>query len=876
MGVEHGAVERGRLARADSGEQPWRAWGPYLAERAWGTVREDYSEHGTAWDYFPHDHARSRAYRWNDDGMGGICDDRQTFCFALALWNGRDPILKERMFGLGGDGGNHGEDVKEYWWYLDSTPTHSWMRWRYHYPQTAFPYDELVAVNGRRSREEPEFELIDTGVFDADRFWAVTVDYAKATPTDMCVVITVSNRGPDEATLHVLPTLWFRNTWSWGLPNRPLPSLAGTPGRLVGRHRGLGHLTLRGEGEPRALVCDNETNAQRLWGRPGTSLYPKDGINDHLIAGAPTVNPAGVGTKGALHYEITLAGGETREIRLRLAQTDAVAPPLDLGPGFAEVVTDRRAEADAFFADLVPDAAGAEEAAVARQGIAGLMWGKQFYHFDVKQWLTGDPGSAPPPPGRRYGRNNAWQHMNSFDVISMPDPWEYPWYAAWDLAFHCVTTARVDPGFAKSQILLLLREWYMHPNGQIPAYEWAFGDVNPPVHAWAALKVFDIDGGRDFDFLARVMHKLLLNFTWWVNRKDVGGNNVFEGGFLGLDNVGPFDRSAALPVAGVLEQSDGTGWMAMYALNLLDMSIRLALHDRTYEDMATKFFEHFAYIAEAAYRQGLWDEEDGFFYDVLRLPDGHRLPLKARSIVGLLPLAATTRLTAATLNRLPELSARVRWLLAHQGEYADAISARRLSADGRRQRLLSVVGQDQLLRILARMLDPEEFLSPYGLRTLSRSHLEKPFTVSLGGSDFTVGYEPAESTSGLFGGNSNWRGPVWMPVNYLLVEALREFAAFYGDDLMVEYPTGSPAKVSLTEVADDVSRRLVSLFVPDSWGRRPIYGSSDTFQNHPDWKDLVVFPEYFHGDNGAGLGAWHQAGWTALVVDLILTMHRPG
>ncbi|WP_433303058.1 MGH1-like glycoside hydrolase domain-containing protein [Actinoplanes sp. CA-030573] len=865
-------AERLRLAQADSGEQPWRSWGPYLAERAWGTVREDYSEHGTAWDYFPHDHARSRAYRWNDDGMAGICDDRQTFCFALALWNGRDPILKERMFGLGGDGGNHGEDAKEYWWYQDSTPTHSWMRWRYHYPQREFPYDQLVRVNGHRSREESEYELIDTGVFDEDRYWAVTVDYAKATPTDMCLAITVANRGPDEATLHVLPTLWFRNTWSWGLPNRPKPVLAGRPGRLAGLHRSLGHIVLEGQDAPPALVCDNETNAQRLWGLPGASMFPKDGINDHLVAGLPTVNPAGIGTKGGLHYELTLAPGESRTIRLRLAQHDREPPALDLGAGWEAVMRDREAEADDFFAEVIPAAATPDEVAVARQGIAGLMWGKQFYHFDVKQWLTGDPGSAPPPPGRRFGRNNAWWHMNSFDVISMPDPWEYPWYAAWDLAFHCVSIARVDPGFAKSQLLLLLREWYMHPNGQIPAYEWAFGDVNPPVHAWAALRVFEIDGGRDFDFLARVMHKLLLNFTWWVNRKDVGGNNVFEGGFLGLDNVGPFDRSAALPVAGVLEQSDGTGWMAMYALNLLDMAIRLALHDRTYEDMATKFFEHFAYIAEGAYRQGLWDEEDSFFYDQLRLPDGHKLPLKVRSIVGLLPLAATTRLSAATLNRLPELYARLRWLRASQSELADVISARRLSPEGRQQRLLAMVGQDQLLRVLPRMLDPEEFLSAYGIRTLSRAHLEKPFTVSLGGSDFTVGYEPAESTSGLFGGNSNWRGPVWMPVNYLLIEALREYAAFFGDDLMVEYPTGSQRKMPLTAVADDLSRRLISLFVPDAEGRRPIYGANPVLQRHPDWKDLIVFPEYFHGDNGAGLGAWHQTGWTALIVDLILDL----
>ncbi|MEV4343193.1 glucosidase [Actinoplanes sp. NPDC049596] len=874
VGVRPRVAERLRLAQADSGEQPWRAWGPYLAERAWGTVREDYSEHGTAWDYFPHDHARSRAYRWNDDGMAGICDDRQTFCFALALWNGQDPILKERMFGLGGDGGNHGEDAKEYWWYQDSTPTHSWMRWRYHYPQQAFPYDQLVRVNGQRSREEPEYELADTGIFDEDRYWAVTVDYAKASPKDMCIAIHIANRGPDVATLHVLPTLWFRNTWSWGVPNRATPSIVGRPGRLAGRHRTLGSLVLEGDERGVPLLCDNETNSQRLWGQPGTTLFPKDGINDFLVSGAPTVNPALTGTKGALHYPLTLGPGESRTIRLRLAADDDQVGALDLADGWNDVMRTRLAEADAFFDEVIPAAASTEEKAVARQGIAGLMWGKQFYHFDVKQWLNGDPGSAPPPPGRRYGRNNAWWHMNSFDVVSMPDPWEYPWYAAWDLAFHCVSIARVDPGFAKAQLVLLLREWYMHPNGQIPAYEWAFGDVNPPVHAWAALRVFEIDGGRDFDFLARVMHKLLMNFTWWVNRKDVGGNNVFEGGFLGLDNVGPFDRSAALPVAGVLEQSDGTGWMAMYALNLLDMAIRLALHDRTYEDMATKFFEHFAYIAEAAYRQGLWDEEDCFFYDQLRLPDGHKLPLKVRSIVGLLPLAATTRLSKATLDRLPELSARLRWLQASQGEMADVISARRLSADGRQQRLLAMVGQDQLLRVLARMLDPEEFLSQYGIRTLSRSHLEKPFTVSLGGSDFTVGYEPAESTSGLFGGNSNWRGPIWMPVNYLLVEALREYAGFFGADMKAEYPTGSQRKVPLADIADDISRRLIAMFLPDENGHRPIYGASTLLQTHPDWKDLIVFPEYFHGDNGAGLGAWHQTGWTALVVDLILTLRR--
>jgi hypothetical protein len=706
VGVSDGVAERGRLAQADSGELPWRAWGPYLAERAWGTVREDYSEHGTAWDYFPHDHARSRAYRWNDDGMAGVCDDRQTFCFALALWNGRDPILKERIFGLGGDGGNHGEDAKEYWWYQDSTPTHSWMRWRYHYPQAAFPYDELVAVNGRRSREEPEYELIDTGVFDEDRFWTVTVDYAKAGPTDMGIVVTVSNRGPDEATLHVLPTLWYRNTWSWGLPNRPVPTLTGTPGRITGEHRGLGHLTLDGEGGPPALMCDNETNAQRLWGQPGSSMFPKDGINDHLVTGAPTVNPAGVGTKGALHYALTLKGGETRRIRLRLARTDDPPPAPDLD--IERLMAVRETEADAFFAELIPPAASAEEAAVARQGIAGLMWGKQFYHFDVKQWLVGDPGSAPPPPGRRYGRNNAWWHMNSFDVISMPDAWEYPWYAAWDLAFHCVTIARVDPGFAKSQLLLLLREWYMHPNGQIPAYEWAFGDVNPPVHAWAAWRVYKIgvgpDGKRDHKFLARVFQKLLLNFTWWVNRKDAEGKNIFSGGFLGLDNIGVFDRSQPLPTGGRLEQADGTAWMAFYSVTMLSMALELARTEPAYEDMASKFFEHFVGISDAINSlggTGLWDETDGFYYDQLNL-DGNSTPLRVRSMVGLLPLIAVEVLEDEVIDHLPAFKKRMRWFLQNRKDLAGQVSF----GTGRHgHALLAIPSRARLERVLRYLLD---------------------------------------------------------------------------------------------------------------------------------------------------------------------------
>ena len=870
-------AERARLAAADRGSEPRRAWGPYLAERAWGTVREDYSEYGTAWDYLPHDHARSRAYRWNEDGMAGICDQWQTFCFALALWNGQDPILKERLFGLGGDGGNHGEDVKEYWWYLDSTPTHSFMRWRYHYPQRAFPYQDLVVENGRRGRDGPEYELVDTGVFDQDRYWAVTVEYAKATPTDLCALITVANRGPEPATLDLLPTLWFRNTWSWGLPGRDqLPVIVSREdATLVAGHWVLGKLVLHGDGEPTPLFCDNETNTRRLWGRPGRSPYPKDGIGDHLLHGVETVNPARQGTKAALHYRLAVPAGGQAQVRLRLRLEGTGDPRrrrdgLDLGGEFAQVLADREAEADGYFAGLIPDRVPEPERAVVRQATAGLMWSKQFYHFDVARWLAGDPASPPPPEAHQHGRNSHWWHMNSFDIISMPDPWEYPWYAAWDLAFHSVTVARVDPWFAKSQLLLLLRDWYLHPNGQIPAYEWAFGDVNPPVHAWAALRVFEIDGGTDYDFLARALHKLLLNFTWWVNRKDTTGNNVFEGGFLGLDNVGPFDRSAALPVAGVLEQSDGTGWMAMYALNLFEMAMKLTDHDRSYEELATKFFEHFAYIAKAANDQGLWDERDGFYYDALLLPDGQRLPLRVRSVVGLLPLAATTSVSSQGLSRRPELAARMRWFWTNKPEYAGVIGERRLSARGRQRRLLSMVGPQQLVRVLARMLDEDEFLSPYGLRTLSRRHLARPFRITLGGQEFSVGYEPAESTSGLFGGNSNWRGPIWFPTNYLLIGALREFAEFYGDGLLVEHPTGSGRKHTLTEVADDLSRRLVSLFLPDADGRRPLFGACELFQTHPDWRDLLVFPEYFHGDNGAGLGAWHQTGWTALVADLIL------
>ncbi len=889
-------AERARLVEADAGDPAWRAWGPYLSERAWGTVREDYSDHGTAWDYFPHDHARSRVFRWNEDGLAGICDERQTYCFAFAFWNGKDKILKERIFGLSGPEGNHGEDAKEYWWYLDSTPTHSFMRWRYHYPQARFPYGDIVRTNGARGRAEPEFELVDTGIFDESRYWAITVDYAKASPTDMCVLVTIENRGPEAASLHVLPTLWFRNTWAWGLPGwDEVPQIHGYDrGTLVATHRTLGQLVLAGQSEgsggagedkhgPESLVCDNESNAERLWGLGNRSPYPKDGINDYIVDGQPTVNPDRVGTKAALHYTVDVPAGGRKTLRLRLARVATAADEwspeaadrshaaLDLGKGFNRVMADRKREADEFFAEVIPPSASADEAMVLRQAIAGLMWGKQFYHYDVARWLKGDPHYFPAKESRQ--RNAHWWHMSCFDVISMPDPWEYPWFAAWDLAFQCVAIARVDPGFAKQQLLLLLKEWYMHPNGQLPAYEWALDDVNPPVHGWAALRVFELDGARDFEFLERVLHKLLMNFTWWVNRKDAGGNNVFEGGFLGLDNVGPFDRGAALPVAGVLEQSDGTAWMAMYALNMLEMSLLLSIRNPSYMDLATKFLEHFAYIASAAYEQGLWDAEDGFFYDVIRQADGERVPLKVRSVVGLLPLAANTILSSVTLNRLPDVSGRLRWFLSNKPEYADALSARRIR-NGQQQRLLTAVGPDQLMRILVRMLDQDEFLSPYGLRTLSRAHLAKPFTVTLGGNDFTVGYEPAESTTSLFGGNSNWRGPVWFPVNFLIIEGLRRFGEFYGDDLLVEYPTGSGEKKTFGQIADDLAQRMVNLFLLDGSGRRPVHGDVELFQRDERWRDLIPFYEYFHGDTGAGLGAAHQTGWTALVVDFIITLHE--
>ena len=859
-------AEGRRLAEADSGGARWRRWGPYLSERAWGTVREDYSADGDAWRWFPHDHARSRTYRWNEDGLGGVCDIEQRLCFALAFWNGVDPILKERAFGLTNTEGNHGEDVKDYWWFLDSTPTHSWMRWRYHYPQAVFPYARLLEENAARGRDQPEFELIDTGVFDDERYWQITADYAKSGPEDMVVRITIRNAGPEQATLHVLPTLWFRNTWSW-TAGAPRPTLHLEDGTIVAQHATLGRRTLMSDGRPEILFCDNETNTERLWGDPGPA-FPKDGINDHVVAGAATVNPARQGTKAAFHHVLTVAGGGEATVTLRLCELAEPGEPADT------VLAVRQQEADAFYAALTPADASADEAAVMRQAFAGMLWSKQFYHYDICSWLDGDPAQPPPPPGRGAIRNGGWRHFDALDVISMPDPWEYPWFASWDLGFHCVALAHVDAAFAKRQLLLLLREWYMHPNGQLPAYEWSFNDANPPVHALAALRVYEIDGARDDDFLERVFHKLLINFTWWVNRKDTEGNNVFEGGFLGLDNIGPFDRSAVPAEAGHLEQSDGTAWMALYCLNLLEVALVLARHDSTYEDVATKFFEHFAYIAHAMDEQGLWDEDDGWYYDVLHTAAGSRVPLRARSAVGLIAMCAVAVMEPGVRTELPAFVRRMDWFMNHKPQFNRVIAHVQVDSPSMR-RLLSPVDPLRLRRILSRVLDETEFLSPHGLRALSRHHLDHPFDIELGGAAMSLDYEAGESTSGLYGGNSNWRGPIWFPINHLVIEALRRYDRFVGEGYTVEFPTGSGHQRTLAEVAADLAARLVGIFTRDAAGNRPVLGADQRLQSNPVWNDLIPFHEYFHGDNGKGLGASHQTGWTGLVADLIASRAAP-
>jgi hypothetical protein len=865
----------------------WKRWGPYLSERAWGSVREDYSPYGTAWDYFPHDHARSRAYRWNEDGLAGICDRHQRICFAIALWNRRDPILKERLFGLTGNEGNHGEDVKEYYFYVDSTPTHSYMKFLYKYPQAAFPYSDLVDENRRRGKSAAEYELVDTGVFADGRYFDVEVEYAKADPEDILIRIHVTNRGPESAAIDLLPTVWFRNIWSW-YENPTRPSLARASANTIALDDpkyGRRYLhcdddvarRLQPSVAPKLLFTENETNAERIFGVPSATPYVKDAFHCFIVNGEQNaVNPAGRGTKAAALYSLTVPAGETSTVQLRLTP-DATA---GFGAAFDTVFTARAAEADEFYDSVIPPDLSSDARNVARQALAGLLWSKQYYHYVVKEWLNGDPGQPPPPGDRQRGRNNEWTHLYNSDVISMPDKWEYPWYAAWDLAFHCVPLALVDPDFAKDQLTLLLREWYMHPNGQLPAYEWAFGDVNPPVHAWSAWRVYKIEqkrrGKGDLKFLERVFHKLLLNFTWWVNRKDAEGMNVFQGGFLGLDNIGVFDRSAPLPTGGHLEQSDGTSWMAMYSLNMLAIALELGRHNPAYEDVASKFWEHFLNIAHAmsggtdhgGAGHDLWHEEDGFFYDVLHLPDDSRQPLKVRSLVGLIPLLAVQTLEPEMLERHDGFRRRLDWFIEHRPDLTAAVAC--METTGHRdRRLLSIVDGDQLRRILRVMLDERELLSPYGIRSISRIHKDNPYVLPVDGRDYRVDYEPAESTTGLFGGNSNWRGPIWFPINFLLVEALQKFHHYFGDDYRVECPTGSGNMLTLAEVATELSRRLTRIFLDDAHGRRPVFGDTGLFQNDPHWHDLIPFHEYFNGDTGTAVGASHQTGWTALVAKLL-------
>ena len=880
----------------------WQSWGPYLSERAWGTVREDYSADGCAWDYFPHDAARSRAYRWNEDGLAGISDDKGRMCFALALWNGRDPILKERLFGLTGPQGNHGEDVKEVYFYLDSTPTHSYMRMLYKYPQEAFPYRQLVEENARRSRQDPEFELLDTGVFAGNRYFDVFVEYAKAAPEDILIRIRAVNRGSEAAVLHLLPTLWFRNTWSWnkdgdrpflwrgdwdvqgeGDKSSPGCAAAFPPLLIEAQHPSLGKYNLYCEATALSdtlLFTNNDTNLQRLYNVPNATPYVKDAFDEYLVHGNHTaVNPLCTGTRSAVLYTRTIAAGATASIRLRLtkAMHAPTGPVISPFADFDALFELRRQEAGEYYTSLQPAHLDEDVKRVQRQALAGMLWSKQSYHYIVDLWLKGDPAQPPPPTQRKHGRNAEWRHLYNERVMSMPDKWEYPWYATWDLAFHCIPFALIDSRFAKSQLDLLLREWYMHPNGQLPAYEWAFGDVNPPVIAWAAWRVYKIDqqqtGCADRAFLERLFHKLLINFTWWVNRKDSEGNNVFQGGFLGLDNIGVFDRSAPLPTGGYIEQCDGTSWMGMFCLNMMTIALELALTNPVYEDIALKFFEHFLAIAAAMNNiadEGikLWNEEDEFFYDVLRLPDDTHLPLKIRSLVGLIPLCAVETIEPHVLDALPRFKYHLTWFLTHRPDLTRLVSHWQLP-DASQRRLLALVRGHHMKQLLKRMLDPAEFLSDYGIRSLSKYHADHPYVLNVDGTAHTVCYEPAESRTELFGGNSNWRGPIWFPINYLLIESLQKFYFYYGDDFKVECPTGSGQYLNLKEVAEDLSRRLIRLFLRDEAGHRPCYGDNETLQRDPHWRDNLLFHEFFHGDTGKGLGASHQTGWTGLIASLI-------
>ena len=878
-------AERNRLQEAHEDKQPWYRWGPYLTERQWGTVREDYSADGNAWNFFPHEHARSRSYRWGEDGLMGISDDQGLLCFALALWNEADPILKERLFGLTNSEGNHGEDVKEYYFFLDSTPTHSYMKALYKYPQRAYPYNDLLGTNRNRSRYEPEYEFIDTGIFAEDRYFDVTVEYAKVDPLDMLVRISATNRGPEAAPLHLLPTLWFRNTWAWGYDARrpvltAVEAKAGKAGkaqdvRLVQvQHYELGENWLACEGTPELLFTENETNDERLWGVGNRTAFVKDGIDETVVNKAEgKVNPEGEGTKVAAHYRMVIEPGATETIMLRLSAKQQSAP----FAGAAELFTTRIGEADEFYR-AISTAQTEDERLVQRQALAGLLWSKQFFYYDVDKWLRGDPAGPPPPPQR--SRNKGWRHLSNFDVVIMPDTWEYPWYAAWDLAFHCIAMALIDSEFAKKQLLLMLHERYMHPSGQLPAYEWAFSDVNPPVHGWVAWRIYmqekERTGKGDTLFLERMFQKLLLNFTWWVNRKDAEDNNVFEGGFLGLDNIGVFDRNTPLPDGAVLEQSDGTAWMGMFAAILLAMALELSRTDPAYEDMAAKLAEHYFYIADAIYGGertglGLWNEEDGFFYDKLSMPDGRQVPLKVRSLVGLIPLLAME--TFPTEIGATFLEERMRWFIENR-PYMQRLITRwqdtRWGGELKDIMMLAMVRGDDLRSLLQYMLDPQEFLSDYGIRGISKYHEAHPYVLQTPRrGTYTVNYQPGESTTGDFGGNSNWRGPIWFPLNFLLVEVLKKYHRFYENDLLVEYPTGSGTKLTLGQIVDGLSHRLTSIFLRDEQGRRPVFGTNTTFQNDPHWRDYIPFHEYFHGDTGRGVGASHQTGWTAVVANLI-------
>ncbi len=873
-------TEQQRLLENREGKAPWKLWGPYLSERQWGTVREDYSSGGTAWDYFSHDAARTRAYRWGEDGIAGISDDQQRLCFSVALWNGNDPILKERLFGLTNSEGNHGEDVKESYYYLDATPTHSYLKLLYKYPQRPFPYAALVEENRRRGKQDPEFELMDTGAFADRAYFDVFIEYAKAGPEDLLVLITAHNRGDQDAPLHVLPQLWFRNTWSWGY-GTPKPNLSLTDESLISAwHPELPEYHFYADGNPAFLFSENETNMHRLYGASGTAGYFKDAFHECVVDGnTHAANPEMQGTKAAAHYSSPVPAGGSVQVRLRLSAPSHQHPFAD----FDDLFESSRQGADEFYADLQKGLRCCDERLVQRQALAGMIWSKQYFYYDVPQWIKGDPSYPAPPPERRYGRNHEWSHLNNADIISMPDKWEYPWYAAWDLAFHTVSFALIDPEFAKEQLVLMTREWYMHPNGQFPAYEWAFGDVNPPVHGWATWRVFQMDRKQrqqedpdypgDLAFLERVFHKLMINFTWWVNRKDTEGRNIFQGGFLGLDNIGVFDRSAPLPTGGFINQSDGTSWMAMYSLNLMRIALELAKHNSVYEDIATKFFEHFLNIAEAMTNIGdkdigLWDDADGFFYDVLNLPSGEMVPLKVRSMVGLIPLFAVETLEPELLDKLPGFTARLNWFLKYRPDLAALVSRWQEPGSGER-RLLSLLRGSRMKKLLRRMLDETEFLSDHGVRAISRRHENEPYTFNWSGGRMSVVYEPGESRSGLFGGNSNWRGPVWMPLNFLLIESLQKFHYYYGDDFKVECPTGSGNYITIDEVAAELSRRLAGLFLRNGQGNRPFQGDSAMLRDDPHFRDLILFYEYFHGDTGCGTGASHQTGWTGLVAKLL-------